>query len=311
MSTAGKQPLILEIKGNALDDGPGIRSVVFFKGCPLSCMWCHNPESKRAGVEIGFEAGKCAGCDTCIAVCPENALSRDNLFFVDRAACTLCFQCVKNCPSGALERIGRPMAVEDVVATVVRDKPFYDTSGGGVTLSGGEPTLFMDYTAELLKALKARGIHTLLETCGLFDINAFTEKLCPWIDTIYYDIKLMDPEAHKRYCGVSNTVILENFKALHERAQNGGAYLLARTPLIPDITDTAENLEAVAAFLKQCGAAEARLLPYHPLWKEKNSKIGICESTGQNAKNMDAFQDKTALQNCRSIFEAAGINPLN
>ncbi|MBS3732076.1 MAG: glycyl-radical enzyme activating protein [Desulfobacterales bacterium] len=302
-----KQPLILEIKGNALDDGPGIRSVVFFKGCPLSCAWCHNPESKRVGVEIGFEANKCVGCDTCIGVCPENALSRVNPFFVDRTACSLCFQCVKNCPSGALERIGRPMAVEDVVATVVRDKSFYDTSGGGVTLSGGEPTLFMDYTADLLRLLKAQGIHTLVETCGLFDIDAFTEKLLPWIDTIYFDIKIMDPADHKRFCGASNETILKNFKVLHEWAQNGGAEVLARTPLIPDITDTPENLEAVAAFLKQCGADKARLLPYHPLWKQKKFKIGIADPAGQNPKSMDAFQDETALQNCRSIFETAGI----
>ncbi|MGM0451738.1 MAG: glycyl-radical enzyme activating protein [Thermodesulfobacteriota bacterium] len=314
-----KHPLILEIKGNALDDGPGIRSVVFFKGCPLSCVWCHNPESKRAGVEIGFEANKCVGCDTCMGICPENALSRDNLFFVDRTACSLCFQCVKNCPSGALERIGRPMAVEDVVETVVRDKPFYDTSGGGVTLSGGEPTLFMDYTADLLRALKAHGIYTLVETCGRFDMDAFTEKLSPWIDTIYFDIKLMDPGDHKRFCGASNERILENFKTLHERSRNGGSAVLARTPLIPDITDTPKNLEAIAAFLKQCGAGEARLLPYHPLWKQKEFKLGTADPDGQHGKTrdktpektrdktLDQFQDKTALQNCRSIFEAAGI----
>ena len=287
MTPARKQPLILETKGNALDDGPGIRSVVFFKGCPLSCIWCHNPESKRAGMEIGFEAGKCVGCGTCMQICPEGALSRDNPFFIDRTLCSLCLQCVENCPSGALDRIGTPMAVEDVVAEVVRDKPFYDTSGGGVTLSGGEPTLFMDYTADLLKALKENGIHTLVETCGLFDINAFTEKLSPWIDTIYFDIKLMDPGAHKQYCGTSNTVILENFKELQKRAQNGGAVVVARTPLIRGITDTTDNLKAIAAFLKQCGADAVRLLPYHPLWKEKNCKLGIADPAGQNGKPND------------------------
>jgi len=208
-----KQPLILEIKGNALDDGPGIRSVVFFKGCPLSCLWCHNPESKRMGMEIGFEAKTCVGCDTCINLCPENALSRENPFFIDRDACTLCFECVDACPSGALTRIGTYMSVEAIAEQVLRDKPFYDTSGGGVTLSGGEPTLVTGFAGELAARLKASGIHTLIETCGLFDLARFDESLYPYLDLIYFDIKLMDAALHAHYCGVANETILYNFRA--------------------------------------------------------------------------------------------------
>ena len=302
-----KAPLILEVKGNALDDGPGIRSVVFFKGCPLSCTWCHNPESKRIGLEIGFEAKTCAGCDTCINLCPEQALSRDNPFFINRARCTLCFECVDACPSGALTRIGIPMTIDEIVARVIRDKPFYDTSGGGVTLSGGEPTMFMAFAGELLKALKAAGIHTMVETCGLFDLDRFNEILYPWLDLIYYDIKLIDKNAHTRYCGTSNEKILENFKSLYRRGRNGGTPVLPRTPLIPGITDTPENIRAVAEFLTACEVSEARLLPYHPLWQEKNHKIGISPDTG-NSKEMDQWLDNQVLAECRTIFEAAGLS---
>ncbi len=300
-------PLILEIKGNALDDGPGIRSVIFFKGCPLSCTWCHNPEGKRVEAEIGFDAAVCVGCDTCMGVCPENALSRDNPFFIDRSACTLCFACTDACPSGALSRIGEAMGVDEIVDCVLRDKPFYDTSGGGVTLSGGEPAMFMDFTEALLHALKGRGIHTLLETCGLFDLDRFNHLLYPGLDIIYFDIKLLDPRTHARYCGVSNKTILTNFKALHARAREGGIPVIPRTPLIPGITDTPENIRAIVNFLKECGVNEARLLPYHPLWQEKNRKIGVSPDTG-GAPAMDKWLDNTVLEKCRGVFEAAGIH---
>lgn len=301
-----KQPLILEIKGNALDDGPGIRSVVFFKGCPLACTWCHNPESKHTGMEIGFEAGTCVGCDTCIGVCPEKALSRENPFFIDRSRCTLCFQCTDVCPSGALSPIGSHMTVDEIVARVMPDKPFYDASGGGVTLSGGEPAMFTAFTGRLLQALKAEGIHTLVETCGFFDLNRFTETLYPWLDVIYYDIKLIDPEAHARHCGISNKLILENFKILHSRARDGGVPVVPRTPLIPGITDTPDNIRGIVDFLSACHVADARLLPYHPLWQEKNRKIGVLTET-RPADGMDQWLDNRVLARCRSVFEAAGI----
>lgn len=302
-----KAPLILEIKGNALDDGPGIRSVVFFKGCPLSCTWCHNPESKRIDSEIGFESGQCVGCDTCIGVCTENALSRDNPLFIDRTRCSRCFACTDACPSGALTRIGTPMTVDEILVRVMADKPFYDTSGGGVTLSGGEPTLFMDFTSQLAKALKDAGISVLLETCGLFDLSRFEETLYPWLDEIYFDIKLMDATAHERYCGVPNPIILSNFKTLYGRMADGGIPVTPRTPLIPGITDTAENISAIAGFLQNCGVHRARLLPYHPLWQEKNIKIGIDPQTNGNPE-MQKWLDNQRLAECRSIFASAGLS---
>ena len=149
------RPLILDIKGNSLDDGPGIRSVIFFKGCPLACTWCHNPESKRFEAEISFDAKACIGCDACLSACPQDALSRDNPFFIDRRRCDLCFRCIDACHSGALSRVGQEMGIAEIVARVLDYKPFYDTSGGGVTLSGGEPTVYMDFASPI--AFPAQG----------------------------------------------------------------------------------------------------------------------------------------------------------
>ncbi|PKN44772.1 MAG: glycyl-radical enzyme activating protein, partial [Deltaproteobacteria bacterium HGW-Deltaproteobacteria-17] len=230
------ETLILEIKGNSLDDGPGIRSVVFFKGCPLSCAWCHNPESKRTGPELSFDSRECIGCDTCVKVCPCGALDRRNPGYVDRARCDLCFKCVQACPAEALSRVGTAMSVAAVLEQVSRDIPFYRNSGGGVTLSGGEPTLFSEYAGELLAELKGRGIHTLVETCGHFQLDRFLELIYPWTDELYIDLKLYDTDEHRRLCGAGNERILANFLELHERALRGGVPVTPRVPLIPEMT---------------------------------------------------------------------------
>ncbi len=172
MSERGR-PLVADIKRNSLDDGPGIRSVVFFKGCPLRCVWCHNPECTAAGPELMFNQETCIGCKSCAEVCPENAIGEDGPAAIDRKACTLCGDCVDECPSGALSLIGIYYPAGELVDTLLRDKPFYDNSGGGVTLSGGEPTVIMDYTAEVARKLKEAGVHVLIETCGDFDWARF------------------------------------------------------------------------------------------------------------------------------------------
>jgi pyruvate formate lyase activating enzyme len=301
-----KRPLILEIKGNSLDDGPGIRSVVFYKGCPLSCVWCHNPESKRTAVEISFDAKACIDCGACREICPQKALSRDNPFYIDRSLCDLCFSCVDACPSGALDRVGKMMSVDDILKKILPDKPFFDTSGGGVTLSGGEPTLFMDFTAELLKSLKLNHIQTLLETCGLFDIHPFMDRLYPYLDMIYYDIKIIDSAMHKKYCGAANEKILDNFRELSRRAAGDGKILLPRTPLIPDITDTENNIRGIASFLRSLNVTEAALLAYNPLWHEKSDKIGV-DDPYRSSKAMTSFTDHSVTERCKAIFRDAGI----
>ncbi len=302
-----RRPLILEIKGNSLDDGPGIRTVVFFKGCPLSCVWCHNPESKLAGQEISFDPRECAGCDACLDACEEGALDRADAGFVDRRKCTLCLRCAEACPSGALAAVGKYMEAEEVAATVEKDLPFFRTSGGGVTLSGGEPTLFMDYASELLRRLKDMDVHTIVETCGHFDLREFEDKLVPHADAVYFDLKLYDPEEHRKHCGIFNAAILENFTRLLRSGLDGGTPVLPRIPLVPGVTATDGNLSALAEFLRETGAAEVALLQYNPLWFEKSRKIGT-ESPLERHEATTTWMKAAELERCRSFFK--GLNVL-
>lgn len=299
-------PLVLEIKGNSLDDGPGIRSVVFFKGCPLDCVWCHNPESKKRTPELSFDAGVCVGCDACIDSCPEGALKRRKKAFINREKCTLCFKCIDVCPSGALSRAGREMTARDILETIIRDKSFYDSSGGGITLSGGEPTLNIDLLSEVAAGAQKKNIHVLLETCGLFSFDPFIEKVYPNLDEIFFDIKIFDEERHKKYCGATNKTILRNFSLLHEKFLHGGIPVLPRTPLVPGITDGAENLKAIADFLIANNVSRASLLDYNPLWHEKNIKIGV-NNRYSKKQEMQDFMQKDAVIAARNIFEKAGI----
>ena len=300
------RPLVLEAKGNSLDDGPGIRSVIFFKGCPLSCLWCHNPESKRATAELAFDPRKCVGCGTCRDECTEDALSPENPYYVDRDTCTLCFHCVDTCPSGALERVGKYLSAEQVLDSVLRDRTFYDVSGGGVTLSGGEPTLYMEFAASLAEALHHQGIHTLLETCGYFDLADFTASFYPYLDAIYFDLKLIDRSDHKKYCGVSNEKILENFTQLSRMARSDGKVLLPRVPLVPGITDTDANIRDTALFLKGLDINEVALLSYNPLWHEKLEKLGEGVAAPDN-QAMRIFPEEDIMARCKALLLEAGI----
>jgi pyruvate formate lyase activating enzyme len=306
MEKTQNSPLILDIKGNSLDDGPGIRSVIFFKGCPLSCVWCHNPESKKTGPEISYDATDCIACEACVNFCPRQAVSRENLFFIDRDRCDLCFLCVDNCPSGALTRVGNAMTVDEITGKVKNDIPFFTTSGGGVTFSGGEPTLFMDFLSQLAQSIKSEGIHLLIETCGLFKLDAFSEKILPHMDIIYYDIKLMDPQQHKNYCGVSNEIILNNFRELNRMSAQGGFQIIPRTPLIPGITATHENLTGIADYLQSQGVHKTQLMAYNPLWLEKNKKIGVPCPMGRGAEKKTWIPQEKMME-FKAIYKEYGI----
>lgn len=299
--------LVLEIKENSLDDGPGIRSVVFFKGCPLSCAWCHNPESRAVAAEISYDAAECIeSCDLCIRACPPGALARAGATFIDRDKCDMCFACLPLCPAGALERVGVEMAVEEIVARVEKDRMFFANSGGGVTLSGGEPTRQIEFAAELARALAKERIPVLLETCGHFQFERFETLLYPWLDAIYFDLKLYDSEAHQRWCGVSNRVILENFARLYERSQRGGVTLLPRVPLVPEITATDANLRGLASFLVRLGVTRARLLPYNPMWVEKLPKTGAAGAAHDHAA-LRRWMTHEEIRHCEAVFRDAGI----
>jgi pyruvate formate lyase activating enzyme len=269
-----QEALIFDIKHNSLEDGPGIRSVVFFKGCPLNCVWCQNPEGKKLTPELYWENEKCISCGSCIEVCPENAISFDFQKFIDRELCNNCFECVDICPSTALKIIGVKMSVDEIISKILPYKNYFANLGGGVTLSGGEAMLHMDFASELLKKLQSIGIHTLLETSGYFNFEKFKRLIVPFVDEIYYDIKFIDNQKHKQWCGVSNTIILDNFKRLHKHRSTAKFNLVPRTALLPNITDAEENIRAIANFYKSLCVTKTILLLNNPDWFQKLDKLG-------------------------------------
>ncbi len=304
-----KEPLVMDVKGNSLDDGPGTRSVVFFKGCPLDCFWCQNPESKSAEPELLFDKQKCVQALVCVDACPEGALSKGEPLEIDREKCTLCFKCTEECPSTALEKVGTKMSVDEIVAKVVPYKSFFDTSGGGVTLSGGEPVLFMEFASELLKRLKEEGIHTLVETSGFFDFDRFEKLILPYTDLIYMDIKIVNTQEHKKWCGVDNSKILDNFVRLHKLSQKGGFTIKPRTPLIPGVNDSDEKMKDLAEFYEKNGVKTAALMKNNPIWFEKFEKMGV-ETDIAKDDPMRGFYDNERYASIKKIFEEKGIEIL-
>ncbi|MBI5875027.1 MAG: glycyl-radical enzyme activating protein [Deltaproteobacteria bacterium] len=265
------RPLIVDIKRHSLEDGPGIRSVVFFKGCPMRCIFCQNPETQDTEAEIVFSERRCIQCGGCAKVCPEGAIDYKLPQRIHRDKCTSCGKCADLCPEGALRLIGRYYPVDEITEILLRDLPFYRHSKGGVTLSGGEPALYPDYIEALLKSLKAYNIHIAIETSGYFDYDKFKQKILPYIDLIYYDIKIADPEAHKTYTGKSNQRIIDNLCYLLTEDK---VKVHPRIPLIPNITATRENLSAIVNLLHETGAENVSLLPYNPMGIEMNDKLG-------------------------------------
>jgi pyruvate formate lyase activating enzyme len=266
-------PRVFDIRRGSLDDGPGIRTTVFFKGCPLACTWCHNPESFSPESQLSFSPEWCIGddCGSCGAVCPEGKRETGTAVAPGSPDCSGCRRCILVCPTGARREIGRVYSLDDLCTLLLRDVPYYRSSGGGVTLSGGEPTLHHDYVAELLAKLKKEGVHTVLQTCGDFSIDPFCRDLLPLLDMIFFDVKLVNARLHRRYTGRDNETILANLCGLASRAPER---LVVRVPLVPGITATQDNLIAIARILRDLGLDGWELLPYNPGGLGKRKKLG-------------------------------------
>jgi pyruvate formate lyase activating enzyme len=266
------ETFVTGIKRNSLDDGPGIRTVIFFKGCPLSCVWCQNPETKSPSQEISFDKENCTKCEKCLEACNNNAINFSNKYRIDRDKCNLCGECINGCQNKGLKFAGKSYDIDRLFEKILRDKTFYDNSGGGVTFSGGEPTFHMDYLNKLLKNLKKENIHVCLETCGYYNRENFNNLILPYVDLIYFDLKIHDSNLHNKYCKVSNERIFKNFEDL---INSDKIEILPRIPLIPKITATKDNLIKLANYLKTKNIKKIGLLPYNPLWISKSETIGV------------------------------------
>ncbi len=263
---------VFDIKRFAVHDGPGIRTTAFFKGCPLSCPWCHNPEGQQFAPEIFLRPSRCIGCGACIHICPQSALSLPNgRVALDRERCDACGECTDACPSGALEAVGREVTTTELVAELARDRAFFAESNGGVTFSGGEPLGQPEFLLDLLHACRNHGIHTTVDTSGyaLPDVIAAVAELA---DLFLYDLKLIEPTVHRRYTGVTNGPILANLRLLAAAR----ARVIVRVPVIPGITDAEDNLDGIARFVAALPTSyPIDLLPYHRAGADKYVRLGI------------------------------------
>lgn len=306
---------IYDIQAFSLQDGPGIRTTVFLKGCPLHCLWCHSPESQRFESELGWMEMKCVGvdaCGLCMNTCTRGALRAGERFFselkqqemqipvIDRSLCDDCGECAFRCPAEALYMCGKPYTVKQVLEKVLKDKKFYDKSGGGVTISGGEALSQINFTRELLKRLKECGIHTALDTTG-YAVWERIQSVLPYTDLFLYDLKNMDDNLHQAATGVSNASILENIRKI---AANGGK-IQVRIPLIPRFNDSDENLRKTARLCKELGDAVSmvQLLPYHTYGTVKYTRIKWEQPVFEAIPLTDE-----RVEEIREMFQGMGLN---
>jgi len=306
---------IYDIQGYAVHDGPGIRTTVFTKGCPLKCLWCHSPESQRMEFELGYLPLKCLGADlcqnACIDACPNGGISRDEpvkdlrtsemiqKVKIDRTKCTDCLECTKKCVSQALYSAGWDTTVDEVYDRVIKDVPFFK-NGGGITISGGEAMMQFEFTYNLAKRLKDSGIHICLDTTGFASTELY-DKINPYIDLYLYDIKHMDSAMHKKLTAVGNEPILKNARFLAEK----GAALQIRVPIIPKLNDKETNLIATAEFCQSLGDSVklVQLLPYHKAGRMKYDRLGWHYRLHKVEPPSDEFMQKTL-----EMFRSYGLN---
>jgi pyruvate formate lyase activating enzyme len=283
---------IFDIQRFSINDGPGIRTTVFFKGCPLRCIWCSNPESQETLPQLLYFESLCTRCYRCVEVCPTGATKRssDGSIEIDRGLCQACGSCVEACPAEARAISGRTMSVDEVMEIVRKDELFYRNSGGGVTASGGEPTYQPDFLIELFRQCQRYGFHTTLDTCGYVKWKIM-KGILDHTDLVYYDLKHMDTEKHREFTGVGNELILGNAK----RISQSGTPIVMRIPLIPGYNDSAENIRATAEFVSGLNVVRVDIVPFHQLGSNKYQRLGriyqLTEVKPYQEEEIQAFKD--------------------
>lgn len=283
-----------------VDDGPGVRSTVFLKGCPLRCPWCANPESQHLYPEVSFRAVSCIGCGRCAEHCPTGAIEIvDGVASIDREKCKRCMTCVDMCLNTAMKRMGDEQSVDDVMKVVVRDKDYYQESGGGVTVSGGEPMMQSEFVKALFERLHEEGIHTCLDTTGYCDTQSLLDVL-EVTDLVLFDLKHMDSDRHEEVVGVPTKLIHENLRAI----VGSGTDVIIRIPYIPGFNDDDENMEATARFVKEVTPnSHVDLLPYHELGANKYESVGMEYSMASTEK-----PSPEQLSHSKGFFTELGID---
>jgi len=297
-----RRGLIFNVQRYSVQDGPGIRTTVFLKGCPLRCAWCHNPEGIARGREILVLESRCVACGECRRVCPHGLTAPGTgVLPAGDARCLFCGKCVAACPSGARQMAGREVTVAELLEELLRDRVFYEESGGGVTFSGGEPLAQPEFLLALLRACKARGLHTAVDTCGLASRRELL-AIAPFTDLFLYDLKLMDDTRHRRFTGTSNAVILENLQALTQVHNQ----VWIRVPFVPGINDSPADLEATANFARRFESVrQVNLLPYHRNGLSKSYRAGR-----QTALADTPSPSAETMSQAREIFQMAGLKTL-
>jgi len=283
---------VFNLQRYSLHDGPGIRTTVFLKGCPARCWWCHNPESQLPAAEIACSAARCISCDACLLACHEGLKPREN--------CILCGACSDACPTGARSLVGSAMTVSEVVTSVMRDRMFFEDSGGGVTFSGGEPLCQPEFLKALLTAFRGHEIGTTVDTAGFCPTAALLD-VAPLVDLFLFDLKCVDPDRHLTGTGIDNRPALENLQRLAEVHHN----IWIRIPVIPGFNDTLEEMEAIARVAKGCGAVrQVWLLPYHDSWSAKPARFGK-ETPAAAGLTPPAVE---TLESFARVFRALGMD---
>lgn len=292
------QGWIFDIQRYSINDGPGIRTTVFFKSCPLGCLWCDNPESQAKMPELIYLSSLCTSCYRCVDACPSGAttIGSDGRIRINRSLCQVCGKCAEVCPNAARVIIGKLMTVEEVFHVVSQDTLFYRNSGGGVTASGGEPTHQPEFLNALLTRCQEAGIHTTLDTCGLVDWKTLADIL-EHVELILYDLKHMDSEMCRKLTGVGNEIILQNLERIAKLKP-----VIVRIPLIPGYTDSKTNIEALGEFLTSIGISRVDVVPYHQLGVGKYEGLGK-KYTLSGVESMS--EEQTEI--CRQILETYGL----